>query len=69
MDAALAAARVRGAETLWLGVWERNARAVAFYRKYGFTRVGEHTFVLGSDTQTDWLLARPLGVLPSPHKA
>jgi ribosomal protein S18 acetylase RimI-like enzyme len=65
MDAALDAARVRGAETLWLGVWERNARAVAFYRKYGFTRVGEHTFVLGSDAQTDWLLAMPLGLLPS----
>jgi diamine N-acetyltransferase len=61
MDAALDAARARGAETLWLGVWERNPRAVAFYAKYGFTRVGEHTFVLGADTQTDWLLARPLG--------
>jgi ribosomal protein S18 acetylase RimI-like enzyme len=61
MDAALAAAGGRGAGTLWLGVWEHNARAVAFYAKYGFTRVGEHTFVLGSDAQTDWLLARPLG--------
>ena len=64
MDAALAAARARGAGTLWLGVWERNARAVAFYAKYGFTRVGEHTFVLGNDAQTDWLLARP--VVPTP---
>ena len=62
MDAALDAARARGAQTLWLGVWERNPRAVAFYRKYGFTRVGEHAFVLGADRQTDWLLARPLGV-------
>jgi diamine N-acetyltransferase len=61
MDAALDAARARGAETLWLGVWERNPRAVAFYRKYGFTRVGEHTFVLGADAQTDWVLARPIG--------
>jgi ribosomal protein S18 acetylase RimI-like enzyme len=60
MNAALDAARGRGAQTLWLGVWERNPRAVAFYRKYGFTRVGEHTFVLGADVQTDWLLARPL---------
>ena len=62
MDAALDAARARSAETLWLGVWERNPRAVAFYQKYGFTRVGEHTFVLGGDPQTDWLLARPLKV-------
>jgi hypothetical protein len=33
---------------------------VAFYTKYGFTRVGEHTFVLGGDAQTDWVLVRPL---------
>lgn len=61
MDAVLDAARARGAETLWLGVWERNPRAAAFYAKYGFARVGEHTFLLGADAQTDWLLARPLG--------
>jgi len=60
MDAALEAARARGAQTLWLGVWERNPRAVAFYAKYGFVRVGQHTFVLGGDAQTDWLFARRL---------
>lgn len=61
MSAAIESARARGARTLWLGVWERNPRAVAFYAKYGFTRVGEHTFVLGSDTQTDWLFVRSVG--------
>ena len=60
MNAALDVARARGAQTIWLGVWERNARAVAFYTKFGFARVGEHTFLLGSDPQTDWLLARPV---------
>jgi ribosomal protein S18 acetylase RimI-like enzyme len=60
MNAALEAASARRAETMWLGVWEKNPRAVAFYQKYGFGRVGEHTFVLGADPQTDWLLARPL---------
>jgi ribosomal protein S18 acetylase RimI-like enzyme len=60
MDAAIEAARARAAQTLWLGVWERNPRAVAFYGKYGFVRVGEHTFMLGTDSQTDWLLSRPL---------
>jgi diamine N-acetyltransferase len=60
MNAALDAARRLGARTLWLGVWERNPRAIAFYAKYGFTRVGEHTFVLGTDAQTDWLFARPI---------
>jgi diamine N-acetyltransferase len=65
MAAVLDEARARGAETLWLGVWERNARAVSFYAKHGFTRVGEHTFVLGDDAQTDWLLARPVGSDPT----
>ena len=60
MDATLDAARMRGAQTLWLGVWERNLRAIAFYAKYSFARVGELSFVLGDDVQRDWLLARPL---------
>jgi diamine N-acetyltransferase len=58
MDSAIEAARSHGARTLWLGVWERNPRALAFYGKYGFERVGEQAFVLGTDAQTDWLLAR-----------
>lgn len=60
MEAAFEAARARGAQTLWLGVWERNPRAIGFYGKCGFVRVGEHTFMLGTDAQTDWLLARSL---------
>ena len=60
MDAALAAAALAARERSGSGVWERNPRAIAFYEKYGFTRVGEHTFVLGADRQTDWLLARPI---------
>ncbi len=60
MTAVLEAAARRGAATLWLGVWERNPRAQAFYRKYGFVDVGAHTFVVGSDPQTDRLMARSL---------
>ena len=60
MTTVLEAAVRRGAATLWLGVWERNPRAQAFYRKYGFVDVGSHTFVVGSDPQTDRLMARPL---------
>jgi GNAT superfamily N-acetyltransferase len=51
-------ARARGARTLWLGVWEQNARARAFYARWGFAQVGEHDFVLGHDLQRDLLLAR-----------
>jgi GNAT superfamily N-acetyltransferase len=64
MDAAIRAARDRGARTLWLGVWERNPRAINFYLKYGFRRVGEQTFVLGDDHQTDWVLTLSL---PTEH--
>jgi ribosomal protein S18 acetylase RimI-like enzyme len=50
-------AKAGGARTLWLGVWEHNARAIAFYRKHGFRQVGSHAFLLGSDRQTDLLMA------------
>ncbi len=53
MDKVKERARGRGAAHLWLGVWERNARALAFYRKHGFEKVGNQTFVVGSDPQTD----------------
>ena len=49
-----------GAQTLWLGVWERNPRARAFYAKCGFTDVGEHVFLFGTDPQTDRVMVRPL---------
>ncbi len=50
----------RGRRTLWLGVWERNERAKAFYRKTGFVDVGAHVFVVGTDAQTDRILVRSL---------
>lgn len=53
MNASLDAARDLGGETLWLGVWEHNARAIRFYEKCGFRDVGAHPFLLGSDLQTD----------------
>ncbi|MBU3670969.1 MAG: GNAT family N-acetyltransferase [Sinobacteraceae bacterium] len=60
MDTALAALRERGAKTAWLGVWEQNPRAIAFYRKRGFAEVGAQTFVLGTDRQRDKVFARSL---------
>ena len=58
MESLLRAASTLRADTLWLGVWERNTRAIAFYRKHGFEHVGEHGFVLGTQQQTDWVMAR-----------
>ena len=60
MAAAVDAARDAGSALLWLGVWEQNARAIAFYRKSGFEDVGAQTFVLGADHQRDRVLARPI---------
>jgi diamine N-acetyltransferase len=60
MRACVDEARRAGYKTMWLGVWERNARAQAFYRKWDFRAVGEHVFQLGSDAQTDILMERAL---------
>lgn len=55
----------QGAEMAWLGVWEHNPRAVRFYRRWGFEPVGQHVFQLGSDAQTDLILARRLSYTDS----
>jgi ribosomal protein S18 acetylase RimI-like enzyme len=54
-------ARAWGGRTLWLGVWERNERALAFYRRHGFGAVGDHVFPVGSDPQRDIIMVRSLG--------
>ncbi len=61
MQATLEAAVAAGARTLWLGVWEHNPRAIAFYRKFAFVEAGTHDFLLGRDRQTDLIMMRPLG--------
>ncbi len=48
--------RGEGFKTLWLGVWEHNDRALEFYHRQGFSDVGEHIFMLGTDRQTDRIL-------------
>lgn len=53
-------ARELGKRRLWLGVWEKNEKALRFYRKHGFARIGEHAFVMGDDEQTDFLMAKEL---------
>lgn len=51
-------ARQMGARTLWLGLWERNERAEAFYRKSGFVDVGTHVYMVGTDAQADRVMVR-----------
>ena len=50
----------RRSDAVWLGVWERNLRAIAFYKKIGFVEVCEHVFLLGRDPQRDIIMARPV---------
>ena len=60
MQACIGEAKQQGYQTLWLGVWEHNSRAQAFYRKWNFHEVGTHVFQLGEDPQTDILMQRSI---------
>lgn len=54
MEHCIAFAKQLNKEFIWLGVWEKNVRAISFYKKFGFEKFGEHPFLLGHDLQTDW---------------
>jgi len=58
MRACIDEAAQKGYRTIWLGVWEHNDRARAFYQKWNFREVGNHIFQLGNDPQTDILMER-----------
>jgi len=60
MQFAFEYSRQKGFDTLWLGVWERNEKAVRFYEKLGFETFGEHEFILGTDKQNDLLMKKAL---------
>ncbi|HGH7991141.1 TPA: GNAT family N-acetyltransferase [Streptococcus agalactiae] len=49
-----------GLDWAWLGVWEFNHKAQAFYAKYGFEKFSEHQFSVGDKVDTDWLLRKSL---------
>ena len=65
MSATLEAVRDLGARSVWLAVWEHNARAIAFYAKFGFVDVGSKDFWVGNDRQTDRVLSRLLHTPPA----
>lgn len=60
MSRCLEEGRARGNDVLWLGVWEHNTRARAFYARWGFAEVGEMKFLLGNDLQRDLVLTLKL---------
>lgn len=55
-DTALKKATRLKSDYVWLGVWERNFRAIAFYKKNGFVEFDKHIFKLGDDVQTDLMM-------------
>jgi ribosomal protein S18 acetylase RimI-like enzyme len=60
MLACLNRALASGYKTVWLGVWERNRKAIAFYESWGFKITGSHPFLLGDDVQTDLIMEKKL---------
>lgn len=59
-ERAMQVAQQMNASYVWLGVWEKNPRAISFYRKNGFVEFGKHIFKLGNDEQTDIMMKRQL---------
>ena len=60
MSEAIEEAKQRGARRALLGVYSQNHRALAFYAKHGFRRIGERHFRVGANTYFDHVLARTL---------
>ena len=57
-------ARGRGKSTLWLGVWEKNLDAIAFYERLGFRQTGRHGYRMGDEVQSDLIMSRPVPAGP-----
>lgn len=50
----------RHKKRIWLGVWDRNENAIAFYNKIGFVQTGVHSFYMGDEEQTDYIMTKSL---------
>jgi ribosomal protein S18 acetylase RimI-like enzyme len=60
IDKAIEIARTQEKNLIWLGVWEHNMNAIAFYEKMGFGHTGSHSFFMGDDEQTDFIMMKKL---------
>lgn len=59
-EKAMRVASEKNATYVWLGVWEENKGALAFYRKNGFVVFDKHIFRLGDEEQVDLMMKREL---------
>jgi len=62
IDKAIEIAKEKEKEKVWLGVWEHNEPALLFYRKNGFVQTGSHSFFMGDDEQTDYIMTKTLKI-------
>jgi len=56
MNKAISVALSKHKKYIWLGVWEKNTKAIAFYKKLGYVIFSEHEFMLGKERQTDIIM-------------
>ena len=55
-EKAIEVAKLRNIYYVWLGVWKKNQKAIAFYKKNGFIEFDKHIFQLGNDEQIDIMM-------------
>lgn len=60
LNKAVEIAKLQKKEKIWLGVWEENENAIAFYKKKGFLQTGAHSFYMGDDEQVDLIMTKIL---------
>ncbi|MFD0871291.1 Protease synthase and sporulation negative regulatory protein PAI 1 [Chlamydia abortus] len=60
LNKAMEIAAKHNKKTIWLGVWERNENAIAFYKKMGFVQTGAHSFYMGDEEQLDFIMTKTL---------
>lgn len=60
LNKAMEIAMERNKRKIWLGVWEKNESAIAFYKKMGFVQTGAHSFYMGDEEQTDFIMNKTL---------
>lgn len=60
MNNAVQIAKEQKKKKIWLGVWEKNENAIAFYGKMGFVQTGAHSFYMGDEEQIDFIMEKTL---------
>ncbi|MMZ44373.1 Protease synthase and sporulation negative regulatory protein PAI 1 [compost metagenome] len=60
LNKAMEIAMKHNKKKIWLGVWEKNENAIAFYKKMGFVQTGAHSFYMGDEEQIDFIMTKTM---------